>query len=87
MCRIVLCVAKYLTSQSDFLNAVIEADSKRLSKVAVLRLSGPYTARCPPFTDFPSRLRIIIEGHTALIDGGLESKIALSHYFIARLSC
>ena len=59
----------------DFLNAVIEADARRLSKVAVLRLAGPYTARCPPFIDFPPRLRAIIEGHVAIVDGGLEGKI------------
>ena len=55
------------------MNAVIEADPRRLAKVAVLRLSGPYTARCPPFIDFPARLRAVMEGHVALIDGGLES--------------
>ncbi|KAH8112959.1 DUF917-domain-containing protein [Phellopilus nigrolimitatus] len=57
---------------THFLNAVIEADPRRLLKVAVLRLSGPYTARCPPFSDFPPRLRAIIEGHVAIVDGGLE---------------
>ncbi|KAL5520937.1 hypothetical protein ACEPAF_2940 [Sanghuangporus sanghuang] len=57
---------------THFLNAVVEADPRRLSKVAVLRLSGPYTARCPPFIDFPARLRAIIEGHVAILDGGLE---------------
>lgn len=69
---------RYINAPLDFLNAVIEADPRRLSKVAVLRLSGPYTARCPPFTDFPSQLRHVIEGHVALIDGGLESKALLS---------
>ncbi|KAL5478599.1 hypothetical protein ACEPAI_2783 [Sanghuangporus weigelae] len=57
---------------THFLNAVVEADPRWLSKVAVLRLSGPYTARCPPFIDFPVRLRAIIEGHVAILDGGLE---------------
>ncbi|THH04846.1 hypothetical protein EW145_g5222 [Phellinidium pouzarii] len=57
---------------THFLNAVIEADPCRLSKIAVIRLSGPYTARCPPFIDFPSRLRAIMDGHVAMIDGGLE---------------
>ncbi|KAL5514548.1 hypothetical protein ACEPAG_1864 [Sanghuangporus baumii] len=57
---------------THFLNAVVEADPRRLSKVAVLRLSGPYTTRCPPFIDFPARLRAIIEGHVAILDGGLE---------------
>lgn len=56
---------------------MIEADPNRLSRVAVLRLAGPYTARCPPFIDFPERLRAVIEGHVAILDGGLESTLPL----------
>ena len=54
--------------------SLIEADSHRLSKVAVMRLGAPYTAQCPPFVDFPVALREIIEGHSAILDGGLESE-------------
>ena len=56
-----------------FINAVLEADAARLSKVAVVRLCGPYTRHCPPFIDFPKRLKTMIEGHIGYIDGGFES--------------
>ncbi len=45
-----------------FVNAVLEADARRLVKVAVIRLCGPYTRQCPPFIDFPERLRALTEG-------------------------
>ncbi len=57
-----------------FINAVLEADAARLSKIAVIRLCGPYTRQCPPFIDFPKRLKTLIEGHIGYIDGGYESK-------------
>lgn len=56
-----------------FINAVLEADVRRLDKVAVIRLCGPYTRQCPPFIDFPQRLRTLMEGYVAFIDGGFES--------------
>ncbi|EMD31880.1 hypothetical protein CERSUDRAFT_109067 [Gelatoporia subvermispora B] len=55
-----------------FINAVLEADSRRLAKVAVVRLCGPYTKQCPPFIDFPKRLRALTEGHVGYVDGGFE---------------
>ncbi|KLO06736.1 DUF917-domain-containing protein [Schizopora paradoxa] len=57
---------------THFVNAVIEANPTKLAKVAVIRLAGPYTKRCPPFIDFPPSLRDTIEGHVAVIDGGLQ---------------
>lgn len=56
-----------------FINAVLEADGRRLAKVAVIRLCGPYTKQCPPFVDFPPRLRALTEGHVGYVDGGLQS--------------
>lgn len=56
-----------------FVNAVLEADGRRLAKVAVIRLCGPYTRQCPPFIDFPERLRALTEGYIGFVDGGLES--------------
>ncbi|KAF9819430.1 hypothetical protein IEO21_02173 [Rhodonia placenta] len=55
-----------------FINAVLEADARRLAKVAVIRLCGPYTKQCPPFIDFPPRLRTLTEGHVGYVDGGLQ---------------
>lgn len=56
-----------------FINAVLEADARRLAKVAVIRLSGLYTRQCPPFIDFPKQLRALTEGHVGYVDGGFES--------------
>ena len=66
-----------------FINAIIEADPMRLSKVAVLRLGAPYTAQCPPFADFPERLRMILDGHYALLDGGIQSWIVIIVLYLA----
>lgn len=57
-----------------FINAVLEQDARRLSKVAVIRICGPYTRQCPPFIDFPPQLRRIMDGHVGYVDGGLESE-------------
>ncbi|KAF8583161.1 Hydantoinase/oxoprolinase [Ramaria rubella] len=54
------------------LDAVVEADRRRLSKVGVIRLGAPYTEECPPFLDFPTSLRSILEGHVAILKGGLQ---------------
>ena len=58
-----------------FVNAVLEADASRLQKVAVIRLCGPYTRQCPPFIDFPARLKRLMEGYIAYVDGGLHSEV------------
>ena len=55
-----------------FVNAVVEADERRLNRVAVVRLCGPYTRQIPPFSDFPERLRRIMDDGTYYLDGGLE---------------
>ncbi|EED18300.1 conserved hypothetical protein [Talaromyces stipitatus ATCC 10500] len=57
---------------THFVNAVVEADPRRLSKVAVVRLCGPFTRAIPPFSDFPPQLREIMEGPIFYLDGGLE---------------
>ncbi|OJJ65858.1 hypothetical protein ASPBRDRAFT_139274 [Aspergillus brasiliensis CBS 101740] len=57
---------------THFVNAVVEADPGRLSRVAVVRLCGPYTRAVPPFSDFPPRLREIIGGPVFYLGGGLE---------------
>ncbi|KAJ9502019.1 hypothetical protein H2202_002083 [Exophiala xenobiotica] len=57
---------------THFVNAVVENDARRLSRVAVIRLCGPYTKKIPPFSDFPYALRNIIEGPSFYLDGGLE---------------
>ncbi|KAF6823967.1 hydantoinase [Colletotrichum plurivorum] len=57
---------------THFINALVEADTRRLSRVAVVRLCGPFTRQIPPFSDFPAGLRRILDGGVYYLDGGLE---------------
>ncbi|RCI08199.1 hypothetical protein L249_6349 [Ophiocordyceps polyrhachis-furcata BCC 54312] len=57
---------------THFINALVEADARRLDRVAVVRLCGPYTRQLPPFSGFPVGLRRILDGGVHYIDGGLE---------------
>ena len=62
-----------------FVNAVLERDARRLEKVAVLRLCGPYTRQCPPFIDIPDALKALTDGHVAFLDGGFESEFGYGY--------
>ncbi|KAH3943079.1 hypothetical protein HBH53_179370 [Parastagonospora nodorum] len=57
---------------THFINALVEADARRLDRVAVVRLCGPFTRQIPPFSDFPVGLRSILDGGVYYLDGGLE---------------
>ncbi|KAJ4248732.1 hypothetical protein NW762_012570 [Fusarium torreyae] len=57
---------------THFINALVEADARRLDRVAVVRLCGPFTRQLPPFSDFPVGLRTILDGGVHYLDGGLE---------------
>ena len=57
---------------THFVNAVVEGDARRLDRVAVIRLCGPYTKENPPFSDMPYALRDVVEGPHYYLDGGLE---------------
>ncbi|KAF2001267.1 hypothetical protein P154DRAFT_521963 [Amniculicola lignicola CBS 123094] len=65
-------VASVTIGTTHFVNAVVTQDSSRLSKVAVLRLSGSFSKHAPPCVDWPPPLRRIVLGHYALVKGGLE---------------
>ncbi|KAI0200192.1 hydantoinase [Astrocystis sublimbata] len=65
-------VASVTIGTTHFVNAVVERDPTRLSKVAVLRLCGPFSQHTPPCVDWPSEMRDIILGHYDLLKGGLE---------------
>ncbi|KZT25156.1 Hydantoinase/oxoprolinase [Neolentinus lepideus HHB14362 ss-1] len=65
-------VGSLMIGTTHFINAVVEHDARRLSKVAVIRLGAPYTDECPPFLDFPPPLRAIMDGHVAILKGGLH---------------
>lgn len=57
---------------THFINALVEADARRLDRVAVVRLCGPFTRQIPPYSDFPVGLRGILDGGAYYLDGGLE---------------
>ncbi|KAF4620233.1 hypothetical protein G7Y89_g14587 [Cudoniella acicularis] len=57
---------------TQFVNAVLEQDSSKLDRVAVIRLCGPYSRGSPPFVDFPPTLRTLMEGHFGYVDGGYQ---------------
>lgn len=65
-------VASVTIGTTHFVNAVITRDATRLTPVAIIRLSGPFSKHAPPCIDWPVSLRKIILGHYALVQGGLE---------------
>lgn len=65
-------VASVTIGTTHFVNAVVERDAARLSKVAVLRLCGPFSKHAPPCVDWPDDMRELILGYSALLKGGLE---------------
>ncbi|KAI1202117.1 hypothetical protein F5X97DRAFT_253617 [Nemania serpens] len=65
-------VASVTIGTTHFVNAVVERDAARLSKVAVLRLCGPFSQHAFPGIDWPDEMRGLILGHYALLKGGLE---------------
>jgi N-methylhydantoinase A/oxoprolinase/acetone carboxylase beta subunit len=65
-------VASVTIGTTHFVNAVVERDAARLSRVAVLRLCGPFSKHVPPCVDWPADLRGIVLGCYRLVKGGLE---------------
>ncbi|RWA14274.1 hypothetical protein EKO27_g784 [Xylaria grammica] len=65
-------IASVTIGTTHFVNAVVERDAARLSKVAVIRLCGPFSQHTPPGVDWPEDMRELILGHYALLKGGLE---------------
>ncbi|PVH95133.1 DUF917-domain-containing protein [Periconia macrospinosa] len=57
---------------TQFVNAVLEQDDCKLDRVAVIRLCGPYSQGSPPFAEFPTGLRNLLEGHVGYVDGGYQ---------------
>ncbi|OAX41291.1 hydantoinase [Rhizopogon vinicolor AM-OR11-026] len=57
---------------THFVNALVERDPRRLDRVAVIRLCGPFTHGTPPFVGFPHELRHLLEGPHFLLSGGLQ---------------
>ena len=65
-------IASIAIGTTHFVNAVVERDARRLSKVAVIRLCGPFSKHMPPCVDWPSDLSELVLGYHARVKGGLE---------------
>lgn len=65
-------IASVTLGTTHFINAVVERDRKRLAKVAVIRLCGPFSKDIPIGIDWPAELRDIICAYRGMVDGGLE---------------
>ncbi|KAF7585393.1 hypothetical protein BBP40_011030 [Aspergillus hancockii] len=65
-------VASVTIGTTAFLNAVLEQDPRRLSKVAILRLSKSFLRDVKPFSEWPAGLAALINGYVGYIDGGLH---------------
>lgn len=61
---------------THFVNAIVENDSRRLSKVAIIRLSKSFTKEIPPFSDFPPALKQIMNGYYCFVSGGTVQTLA-----------
>lgn len=59
----------------QFVNAVLEQDSSKLDRVAIIRLCGPYSRGSPPFVDFPTRLAHLMKGYVGYVDGGYQGML------------
>ena len=55
---------------THFLNALLQ--HKHLQRVAVVRLCGNASTSLPPFADFPSDLRSVIDGGVYMVGGGFH---------------
>ena len=65
-------IASVTVGTTHFINAVVERDDRRLSRVAVIRLSRSFLREVPPFSGFPEDLALILNGYCGIIDGGLH---------------
>ena len=65
-------IASLAIGTTHFVNAIVEADERLLSPVAVIRLSKSFVREIPPFSNFPSQLKTIMRGYCAQVDGGLQ---------------
>lgn len=65
-------VASVTIGTTHFVNAVVERDARRLCRVAVVRLAGPFGKHAPPCADWPADMRALVLGRWASVRGGLE---------------
>jgi N-methylhydantoinase A/oxoprolinase/acetone carboxylase beta subunit len=63
-------VGAVMIGTTHFLNAVVE--ERHLQRVGVLRLCGRATRSLRPMVDWPSGLRALVDGGSALVGGGVH---------------
>ena len=67
---VINCTGRITVGVSHFMNALLNQTG--LGKVGVIRLCGSATRAVPPFTDYPERLGLKVNGGYKLVHGGLE---------------
>lgn len=65
-------VASVTIGTTHFVNAVVERDARRLCKVAVVRIAGPFGKHASPCVDWPADMSDLVLGHWGSVKGGLE---------------
>ncbi|RDL30690.1 uncharacterized protein BP5553_10035 [Venustampulla echinocandica] len=65
-------LASVTIGTTAFLNSVIEQDTRRLSRVAIIRLSRSFLRDVKPFSGWPAGLAGILNGYVGYVDGGLQ---------------
>lgn len=65
-------IASVTVGTTAFLNSVVEQDARRLSRVAIIRLSKSFLREVKPFSDWPPGLTNLIKGYVGYVDGGLH---------------
>lgn len=65
-------IASVTVGTTAFLNSVVEQDARRLSRVAIIRLSKSFLREVKPFSDWPPGLTSLINGYVGYVDGGLH---------------
>jgi N-methylhydantoinase A/oxoprolinase/acetone carboxylase beta subunit len=63
-------VDSVIIGTTHFTNAVVEA--KHLARTAAIRLAGSATRAIPPMLDWPTRLRLEVDGGSHILSGGYE---------------
>lgn len=71
-------IACLTVGTTHFVNAIVENDARRLSKVAIVRLSKSFTKEIPPFSDFPPALKEIMNGYHCFVSGGESLSVSIA---------
>ncbi len=65
-------IASVTIGTTAFLNAVLERDTRRRTRVTIIRLSKSFLRGIEPFPDWPEDLANVFEGYVRYVDGRLH---------------